>query len=942
MSTKKKYDQLAELVSGLPEVYQPVFGHPKLSGKVSRPCCDRLQDIVKVHDALQKIIGRPLRVLDLGCAQGFFGFSLAERGAVVHGVDYLDKNIAVCLALAEEHPNFQVSFESRRVEDVIARLGKDQYDLILGLSVFHHIIHEKGVGSVKTLLNHAIECSGALIIETALREEPLYWAPAQPQESRSLLENIAFVHELARHETHLAPIPRPLYVASNRYWVLGEHAGRFESWTVDPHAFARGTHEGSRRYFFSPDYVVKIYRFDHQRGVHNRTEFTRETEFLGNPPADFTTPAFISGSNDTEGWVVLERKRGRLLLDMLLEGAELDRMAILRAVLGQLAVLEASGLYHNDVRTWNILVVEDGTVLLIDLGSISKQENDCVWPENRFLSFFIFVHELATGVIDQPEPLRNVAITPYSLPQPYREWGIALWKQPFRDWSFNKMQKALDSLPKRSKKSELELPADAWMGAIETAIQSQNQFMQHLKTRIAASEHWPEDLLKVLERTEAGFLKAASRVQQIEAEAGTRILKIEEKAEARAQKLQSELDAVRAQLEGEVAALASREVTLTEQQAHNQWLEKEWTAAKEKLEVHNLAFQKTLAEERAHTRQMENERNADRLKTVELNQALKEMLIRRHEAQIAAGKAESCVQKLQSELNAAQTQLGEKITTLASREATLAEQQAHGQRLENEWNAAKIKIEELNQAFQETLARQHEAQIATIEVEARAQKLQSELNEARTNAEGLNAQWSETLAALLNREATLADEKARSQWLENEWNAAKAKITELNQTSHHWWTVSTSLNRELQSVYHSKSWRITWPLRKLTQFFKWLGFLPVRLTRRLVCLPKRAVRWLLVKTIAFVLGHPAVKVRAKAWLCRHPGLENRLRRFTAAKGLVNEPPAGPSVLSVPAAARQEGNEFAAPDPDLSHLTPRARQIHAGLKAAIAHRRKGTC
>ena len=86
---------IEQLTADLPEVYQPIYGHPALSTHVSRTCSDRLEHIVRVHDNLRSLLGRPLNVLDLGCAQGYFCFKLAERGANVHGVDYLDKNIAL-------------------------------------------------------------------------------------------------------------------------------------------------------------------------------------------------------------------------------------------------------------------------------------------------------------------------------------------------------------------------------------------------------------------------------------------------------------------------------------------------------------------------------------------------------------------------------------------------------------------------------------------------------------------------------------------------------------------------------------------------------------------------------------------------------------------------------------------------------------------------------
>jgi O-antigen chain-terminating methyltransferase len=99
---------IAELVHRLPEVYQPILGHPELSERVSRGCSDRLDDIARIYRALETQLGRPLRVLDLGCAQGFFSLSLADLGATVLGVDYLAANIDVCQALAAERPERKI------------------------------------------------------------------------------------------------------------------------------------------------------------------------------------------------------------------------------------------------------------------------------------------------------------------------------------------------------------------------------------------------------------------------------------------------------------------------------------------------------------------------------------------------------------------------------------------------------------------------------------------------------------------------------------------------------------------------------------------------------------------------------------------------------------------------------------------------------------------
>ncbi|MCJ8501251.1 methyltransferase domain-containing protein [Desulfatitalea alkaliphila] len=481
---------LTVLVKELPEVYQPIYGHPELSEAVARPCTDRLATIISVYDALQKVVDRPLKVLDLGCAQGFFSLSLAARGATVHGVDYLDKNIAICNAVAVENPDMKVTFEIGRVENVLGRIEKDQYDLVLGLSVFHHIIHESGVDAAKNLIHQTLDKAGAMILELALREEPLYWGPSQPEDPRSLLEGCAFVHELARHETHLAPIKRPLCIASNLCWVLGGYADRFDEWTTDPHFMARGAHAGSRRYYFSDNKILKFYNFQHRLGPKNRAEFGRETFFLTNPPPCFpTSQCIVSGSNESEGWVVIARDEGKLLLDLIREGAHYDPISILRDILDQLAALEAENLYHDDVRTWNILIAQNGNASLIDYGSISSIAQDCVWPENLFLSFFIFVRELTTGVVDDPDPLRTVSISPFTLPQPFQGWAALLWQRPLKEWCFKLMRDTLDAIPIRENETQPPESSDIWFKAIEEALQAQKLYMQHLKHRLDEGEH---------------------------------------------------------------------------------------------------------------------------------------------------------------------------------------------------------------------------------------------------------------------------------------------------------------------------------------------------------------------------------------------------------------------------------------------------------------------
>ena len=477
---------IERLVSQLPEVYQPIYGHPDLSSSVSRPCYDRLEKISGIHDALRNLLGREVRVLDLGCAQGFFSFNLAKSGASVHGVDFLDKNIDLCQALSKENPALHLSFEENRIENVLDNIEIGQYDLVLALSVFHHITHEKGKTFVKELFDKLASHAAVLVVEMALSEEPLYWAAAQPENPRYFLDSIAFVHEIGRHSTHLAPIPRPLFVASNKCWVIGNNAEYFESWAENPHAFAKGVHEGSRRYFYGKNHFLKLLRFDHRLGARNEQEYAQELRVRGMFHSSVPASALLGfGRSEQEGWLLSERIHGRLLLDLLREGAHFNRESVILSVLEQLALFEAHGLYHDDVRAWNVMIDEQGRAHVIDYGSISEKAEDCVWPNNIFLSFLIFIREVVTGDVEEPDPLRTISISPLRLPMPYQAWIHSLWKIPAGEWKFSTMYESLLEFSGKNQEKEPfeKAPMDVWMGAMEEAVQQQTTFVKYTRQK---------------------------------------------------------------------------------------------------------------------------------------------------------------------------------------------------------------------------------------------------------------------------------------------------------------------------------------------------------------------------------------------------------------------------------------------------------------------------
>lgn len=216
MTTPNKGAELSVLVHALPEIYQSIYGHPEFAVAAARGCEDRLSHFVTVHDHLRDALGRPLRVLDLGCAQGYFSLALAARGASVIGVDFAVENVNLCRALASEHRALNATFLHATVEEVIGSLQPGAIDLVLGLSVFHHLVHAHGIDAVRTILAHLAERVSVGIFEMALREEPLYWGPSQPVDPRELLTGWSEMYSTTHFTTHLSKIARPMILARGR------------------------------------------------------------------------------------------------------------------------------------------------------------------------------------------------------------------------------------------------------------------------------------------------------------------------------------------------------------------------------------------------------------------------------------------------------------------------------------------------------------------------------------------------------------------------------------------------------------------------------------------------------------------------------------------------------------------------------------------------------
>lgn len=419
-------------VADLPELYQEVYGHSEFASSSARVSSERLAQVVKVYKALSTKKKRELRVLDLGCAQGYFSFQLAALGADVIGVDFLEANLKLCELIAIGNADFKVRFVQDTVERYLENTDLSQFDLVLGLSVFHHVLKYSGEEKTQALLQKLADSVDVALFEFAVKEEPMSWAALLPTTPTWFLQSYEYFYLLTRQSTHLSTIKRPMFLASNKYLYCCDEFKKIDIVLFQSHQHNQDVYQKSRKYFLAEDIFAKVYNLENVNLVSQNTK-DYSSELLINRVNDPTlrpSQVITSFKNVYQAAIFKKRLKGKLLSEIIITGVDYDPVCIYREVLEQLVVLEKHNLYHSDVRPWNVFVCSDGAARLIDFGSLVSEQVDCAWPSNIFTSFLIFMNEVFLRQISEPLPVRLFLFDLKAVPVKYlRAFDLLLQNQ---------------------------------------------------------------------------------------------------------------------------------------------------------------------------------------------------------------------------------------------------------------------------------------------------------------------------------------------------------------------------------------------------------------------------------------------------------------------------------------------------------------------------------
>ena len=456
-------DELQAAIDCLPELYQPILGYAADSKLPRRACADRLDAIVEALSAFEL---DPTVVVDVGAAQGYFTLALAERFPRHRfvGLDSLEENVRVSNVLNElRQTNARFQLCQARA-GTLGPMLTGQRNCVLLLNVLHHVCTQQGWIETDRMLKEIAENADLSIVELASATERLEWTRDLPSDDSTWLEHFRFVRSLGTFGTHIPGVARTMYLCSSR-WVLAGH-DKFEfSRAIDrSHDDALPSPETGRRYFLSPSMVAKCFAFSGKLGRRNIVELNRELRFLRFPPEGFAVPELLGVSlKSGSGVVARTRWEGEILSAVLARpAAENDARRIVSSICGDLCTLEASGLFHHDLRPWNTIVTADESIRLIDYGSISSRRTRDVFED---------VVEFACWLISPRERLEPWGTKRYRLPSGNRPGWLeslasTIDSTDTRSLSFRSLREVLERSSTRppspaSPGSEARSP-DAW------------------------------------------------------------------------------------------------------------------------------------------------------------------------------------------------------------------------------------------------------------------------------------------------------------------------------------------------------------------------------------------------------------------------------------------------------------------------------------------------
>ncbi|MDU8499550.1 methyltransferase domain-containing protein [Pseudomonas syringae] len=223
-------------------------------------------------------------------------------------------------------------------------------------------------------------------------------------------------------------------------------------------------------------------------------------------------------------------------------------------------------------------------------------------------------------------------------------------------------------------------------------------------------------------------------------------------------------------------------------------------------------------------------------------------------------------------------------------------------------------------------AQMREATLRAELAESRFHNVQLNQDVALLRAREAEQHLSQSLSALQHVQAQV--EQLQQDAAAHKTSAEQAQHQELHDlhvrlndsliNAHHWWLKATAYEARIEELEHSKSWRITRPLRVSAKLSGTAARLPLNIARR-------ATRSVLARSLRFVLNRPGLRMRLANKARAYPNLFNSVRQFALRHGIIQPQPHEVGPVTAVTEASEDGFPTA---------SPRVARVYSDLKLAF--------
>lgn len=379
-----RIDQLRWLATQI-EPYQPAYGVQGAIDSPQRDCHDRC---LAIEHALRPIPGK--RTLDIGSSFGYVSFYLADRGATAEAWDMHALNIEISQRIGDIN-GIGVKFRTNELTLETAKtIPAGKFDVVILLSLFHHIVRFQGLEQTQQIVKELFGRIPVMVVELARKgEDPaLPWDKSQPDDELAIFDLVkddVEIKKIGEFKNHLSEKTRPLYVIQKKKTVaVNANTYAYSYSTTEAYKDSPVSRYGLvRRYYFSDEYIVKEYVFEPSTFGDNVVQILNEVNLLLHVVAGRVhhAPELVDFEVSRErACVVIKRVEGELASDLDLKGKHQKVRKLAEDALKTLADLEKINLYHNDIRSWNLIVDAKGRGWVIDYGmaGVLKVDDDAL------------------------------------------------------------------------------------------------------------------------------------------------------------------------------------------------------------------------------------------------------------------------------------------------------------------------------------------------------------------------------------------------------------------------------------------------------------------------------------------------------------------------------------------------------------------------------------